>query len=69
VRQLTEDGTTRLPAKMPEKFQSLDLSGVKASKGSKLSKQATITDLEQTALNPKVEGRIVMLNADVRKKF
>lgn len=57
VRQLTEDGTHHIPAHMPEKFQSLDISG-----RPKFGKQTTIVDLEQTNLKPQVEGRIKILN-------
>jgi len=58
VKQLTEDGTHHLPAHVPEKFQSMEISGK-----TKLTKQTTIGDLEVTSLNPKVEGRIRLLNS------
>ena len=60
VKQLTEDGTHHLPAHVPEKFQSMEISGK-----TKLTKQTTIGDLEVTSLNPKVEGRIRLLNSTV----
>ena len=60
VKQLTEDGTHHLPAHLPEKFQSMEITGK-----AKLSKQTTIGDLEVTSLNPKVEGRIRLLNPSV----
>merc|ERR1712088_1247100 len=43
VKQLTEDGTHHLPAHVPEKFQSMEISGK-----TKLTKQTTIGDLEVT---------------------
>jgi len=55
VKQLTDDGSHHLPAHVPEKFQAK----------AKLTKQTTIGDLENTRLNPKVEGRIKTLNAQV----
>ena len=60
VKQLTEDGTHHLPAHVPEKFQGMEISGK-----TKLTKQTTIGDLEVTSLNPKVEGRIRLLNSTV----
>ena len=59
MKQLTEDGTHHLPAHVPEKFQSGN-----ANK-TKVTKQTTIGDLEVTHLNPKVEGRIRLLNPKV----
>lgn len=63
VRQLTEDGTHHIPAHLPERFQSLDLSTLRP----KLKKQATIADLEAINLNPRVHGRIVQASPEVRK--
>ena len=63
MRQLTHDGASHLPAHLPEKFQSMDLSTIRP----KLGKQATITDLESTNLNPKVLGRIVLGTPQVKK--
>ena len=64
MRQLTHDGASHLPAHLPEKFQSMDLSTIRP----KLGKQATITDLESTNLNPKVLGRIVLGTPQVKKR-
>jgi len=55
VKQLTDDGSHHLPAHVPEKFQAK----------TKLTKQTTIGDLENTHLNPKTEGRIRLLNPQV----
>ena len=63
VKQLTEDGSKHLPAHIPEKFQA------EKSGRATLSKQTTICDLENTILNPKVEGRIRLLNPDVSLFF
>jgi 5'-nucleotidase len=62
VRKLTEDGSHHLPAHMPEKFHhTAEIAG--SGQAGKLCKQATIGDLEATHLNPKVEGRIRLLNS------
>ena len=59
VKQLTDDGSHHLPAHVPEKFQAK----------TKLTKQTTIGDLENTHLNPKTEGRIRLLNPQVSPKL
>jgi hypothetical protein len=47
---------------MPEKFHhTAEIAG--SGQAGKLCKQATIGDLEATHLNPKVEGRIRLLNS------
>jgi len=56
---LTDDGSHHLPAHVPEKFQAK----------TKLTKQTTIGDLENTRLNPKIEGRIRLLNPQVSLKI
>jgi len=61
VRQLTEDGAHALPAHMPKREEE-----VKVSRAPKISaKQSTITDLEDTALAPKIKGRIRILTSEV----
>ena len=60
LRQLTDDGTHHLPAHIPESFRE---AAAKQNRP-KLSKQATIADLEQTRLAPKVEGRIRILDKE-----
>eukprot|EP00095_Tigriopus_kingsejongensis_P003160 maker-scaffold791_size96783-snap-gene-0.28 protein:Tk03160 transcript:maker-scaffold791_size96783-snap-gene-0.28-mRNA-1 annotation:"5 -nucleotidase" len=49
VRQLTDDGAHHIPARLPERFHSMDLSTLRP----KLKKQATISDLECIDLNPR----------------
>ena len=65
VRQLTDDGTHHLPAHIPEKFRESAI--VSQTIKPKLGKQATISDLEQTTLAPKVEGRIRKLDDKVQE--
>ena len=60
VRALTEDGSKRLPAHMPEKFKKMSISGVPP-----LVRQNTMGDFEMIDLAPKVEGRIRKLDPQV----
>lgn len=66
IKELTEDGTLPLPETLPEKFKAMDLAAHKVSKPPKLDgKTAAMTDLEQTTLKPKIEGRIKILTQEV----
>ena len=66
VRQLTEDGTQHLPAHLPKKFHSSDIS---SNVRPKLKKAATILDLEDASLRPRLQGRIQILTPEVREVF
>jgi len=63
IKQLTEDGTHHLPAHIPENLRESPI--VSKTIKPTLGRQATISDLEQTKLAPKVEGRIRKLDPQV----
>lgn len=64
IKQLTDDGSHHLPAHIPESLRESPI--VSQTIKPKLGKQATISDLEQTKLAPKVEGRIRKLDPQVQ---
>ncbi len=64
VRQLTEDGSHAIPAHLPHKLQDVDFSSVIRPK-LLAGKQASIADLEEPNLRPKIRGRIKILTPEV----